>query len=229
MSFLYKSVVTSLLFSTCFVSSAFAECPVANKAVARGEYGQALSYYEMCLANTPDSEDYYKLASLYYKSMGLTAADYILAEKFYSLAAKRGHAPSMLFLGLMALNGNNRDSVDKVDAYKWFMLASERPENKWIYGFYTADTPKSVEYLRQVGATLSDEEKEKASVLAGRYKEEIIMQQAERIYGADTPELKDFRDGYYASDEMRERVLGELKLRMQSEPEDTDRYKPVGW
>lgn len=215
-----KIWILSLYSFFAFSSTAFAVCEIADDSVAKGLYGHALSYYEMCTTNNPDSEDYYKLGSLYYRGLGLTYPDYGSATVFFKEAAFRGHAPSMLFLGLMAVKGEGLEAPDKIEGYKWFMLAAERPANKWIYGFDTADTPKSSEYLKSIGSSLSDDEKQKAASLAGIFKEEVIMRSAARVF--DEQELLTFKENYSKDENSRKQALRDLKSKMSPASATTD-------
>ena len=212
----FGKVAVILLFSMTVLSyHAFAECKKGEKSIEKGKYGNAIFYYELCANNHPDSEDLYKLATLYYKGLGASEPRYDSAKNFFNKAAKRGHAPSMLFLGIMEVEGKGTDSPDITEGYKWFMLASERPENKWIYGFDTADTPKSFEYMKKMDASLSPDQKQKAIELAGLYKEEIIMEQANKFFSES--ELEEFQNSYKKSDKDRKVALENLKSKMASE------------
>ncbi len=221
MTVFLKTAASILLFSfAATTSQAFATCEMGDTSLKKGLYGHALSYYEMCVSEKPDSEDYYKLGNLYYKGLGLTAPDYSSASEFFGKAAKRGHAPSMLFLGLMAARGNGLEAPDNIEGYKWFLLAAERPSNKWIYGFDTNDTPKALAYLKQIASAMTDEEKQEATVRAGLFKEEIIMEQAEKFL---TPNgLIAFKNAYAKGDENRRKALEKLKTAMESAPQGNE-------
>lgn len=202
----------SLFSAVISPSFAVAKCEMADSSVEKGLYGLALSYYEMCTAHNPDSQDFYKLGSLYYKGLGLPHPDYSSASAFFKEAAERGHAPSMMFLGLMAMRGEGLEKPDYIEAYKWFMLAAERPENKWIYGFDTEDNPKAVDYLTNTGNSLTDADKQKAAELAGFYKEKIIMRQAEKLFAPAA--FDNFKADYAKDDKSRKKALDNLKEQM---------------
>ena len=64
---------------------------------------------------------------------------------------------------------------------------------------------------------MTDEEKQKAAVLAGFYKEEVIIKQANKFFSED--ELKTFTDSYAKGADERKEALENLKAKMAAESE----------
>lgn len=208
------AVATCLAIALFGTSVAEAACPAADQALANKQYADAISAFDACVANDGQPDDYYKLATLYYKGLGLDAPDPSSSIQYYRMAANLGYAPAQAFLGLILFEGKGTEP-NKVEGYSWLLLAADTPENKWFYTRDTADTPKAAQYVQQKEPAMSEEELAMARVQADMFKDGVISSLAHTHYTDE--EYNVFMEAYNSGDDVRkEDIIKNLKFKINA-------------
>lgn len=123
-------------------------------AALREDFKTALREW-MPLAESGDERAQYNIGLMYEHGRGLPL-DQDQALKWYRRAAERGAVPAQHNLGTMYASGS-AGKKDLVEAYKWFHIAA-------VAGFAL-----SIDALKKAPELLSEEEIEKARILAAEW------------------------------------------------------------
>ncbi|NQV21735.1 MAG: sel1 repeat family protein [Rhodospirillales bacterium] len=123
-------------------------------AALREDFKTALQEW-MPLAESGDERAQYNIGLMYEHGRGLPL-DQDQALKWYRRAAERGAVPAQHNLGTMYASGS-AGKKDLVEAYKWFHIAA-------VAGFAL-----SIDALKKAPELLSEEEIEKARILAAEW------------------------------------------------------------
>ena len=224
------------------VSSAFADCPNADKMAREKGLSEALPVYQSCAIGQNDDDSQLYLARIFATGQGSISKSRTKALLFYHLSAENGNATAMVELSKLLTEMDNDEigrneiltylgklqtqlrimpansfSGELLHPYALLMLAAESPESKWFYTTKQTSDPRAAQFLKNY--KIDPDKKKEVIRAATQWKQRKMIDLAREVFSVS--EFKEFYQTLYPKTGLpnsfaRSQAVDKLKAKVES-------------